>query len=241
MGLNRKKATEVVANENEEYIWDNLEEEDYDGRLAYVADLGLQINEYKGDFKGNFQQISLGIEVIGEGVEDEDGEMQARILWTKPFFIYDSLTEKGTELKYYKLFVPKAQEGDDPDWDAQLGKPVSVSVVHVQGKGDNKDKTYDNVESLSKIPKKYLDDVGEAIAETGIGDSDDADNFVTKGLFGLPKFVFDKRIVEDEQEEEEEKPAKKKPAKKERAAAKKAKKAGKKKAADEDEDDENPF
>ena len=240
MGLNRKKATEVAGGDNDDYIWENLEEDSYDCRLAYIADLGLQANEYKGDFKGNFQQIALGVEVIGEGVEDEDGELLPRILWTKPFYIYDSLTEKGTELKYYKLFVPKAQEGDDPDWEAQLGKPISAEVVHVQGTGDNKDKKYDNIASLDKIPKKYQKDVGEAIAEVGIGDSDDPKNFVTKGLFGLPKFVFDKRIVEDEEEEkDDDEPAKpKKKAKK--ASAKKAKKASKEEDDDED-DDENPF
>jgi len=255
MGLKRRKATEVADTGNEEYIWNNLEEEDYDARLVYVADLGLQVNEFKGEFKGNFQQISLGIEVIGEVVEDEEGELHPRILFTKPFFIYDNLTERGTELKFYKLFVPKADEGDVPDWDAQLGKAISVSVVHVQGKGENKDKTYDNIAGLSKIPKKYIDDVGDAVAEVGIGDADDADNFVTKGLYGLPKYVLDKRIVNESDDDEEEEEPEEKPRKKARKAkedkadkkpAKKANKRGKAKAKpveDEEEvdEDDDPF
>ena len=235
MGLNRKKATGVQGG-NDDYMWKNLEEEDYPCRLAYIADLGLQVNEYKGEFKGNFQQISLGVEVIGEGAEDEDGVLQPRILWTKPFYIYDSLTEKGTELKYYKIFVPKAEDGDIPDWEAQLGKPVSATVINVQGNGENKDKKYDNIESLSKIPKQYQDDVGVAIAETGIGDSDDPDNFVTKGLFGLPKFVWGKRVTEDEKEEDAPKAEKKV----EKVAKKKAAKKAEPEAAG-DFDEDEPF
>jgi len=196
MGLVRKAATGVVKNDDD-YIWDNLKAGDYECRLAYVADLGLQAKDYKGDFKGNFQQLCLGVEVIGEGVEDKDKVMQPRILWSKPFYIYDSLTEKGTEMAFYSIFDASAVEGDVPNWEKQLGKPLSVTVESVQGKGANSDKTYDNVKELNKIPDKYQSGVGVAIGGTGIGDSDDPKNVVTKGLFGLPKFIFDRRIIED--------------------------------------------
>jgi len=198
MALNRKSATGVVKSEDDKYIWENLKKGDYECRLVYVADLGLQEKSYMGEFAGNFQQLALGVEVIGQGITDEDGNVLPRVLWTKPFYVYENgLTEKGTELKYYSLFDGGAVEGDIPDWEAQLDKVVSASVINVAGKGYNKDKIYDNIKGLDKIPEKYQGDVGKSISNTGVGDSEDKDNLVTKGLFGLPKFVWDKRIIEE--------------------------------------------
>ena len=199
MALNRKKATGVVKKETDsDYNWENLDKGSHEGRLVYVADLGLQEKNYKGEFQGNFQQISLGIEVIGQGMDDKDGVLQPRILWTKPFNVYENgLTENGIELEYYSVFDTDADENTDPDWEAQLDKVCSVNVINVEGTGANKDKTYDNIKSLDKIPEKYQKDVEGSTVKCAIGDSEDKDNLVTKGLFGLPKFVWEKRIVEE--------------------------------------------
>lgn len=197
MALNRKKATGVAKSEDDKYVWENLKKGDYECRLVFVADLGLQEKSYMGEFSGNFQQLALGVEVIGQGVTDDEGSVLPRILWTKPFYVYENgLTEKGTELKYYSLFDSAAVEGDIPDWESQLDKIVSASVVNVEGKGENKGKIYDNIKGLDKIPEKYQGDVGKSISNSGVGDSEDENNLVTKGLFGLPKFVYDKRIIE---------------------------------------------
>lgn len=206
MGLTRREATEVVGGGDNIYNWENLTPGDHEGRLAYIADLGLQAREFKNEFKGNFQQISLGIEIVGKGMEvteDEVTRMEPRILWTKPFYIYSSMDSKGKEFEYYALFDTSAEVDTIPDWEAQLGKPISVHVETVKGTGKNKDHTYDNVKSIARIPEAYQAGVGELSVTPCIGDSDDPENVVTKGLFGLPKHVFDKRVKDGDVPAEE--------------------------------------
>jgi len=187
MALARR--TESSGGSNIDY--ENLEVGEHDGRLVMVADLGLQRQEYKGEYKGDVQQIALGIEILGETITIDDAE-QPRLMWTRPMYIYSTLTPKGKELEFYSIFDPSANEGELPDWDAQLGKPCTVNVEHVH----KDDKTYDNVKALLPIPVKYQDGVDPATMEMGVGDSDEKDNPVNKALFGLAKYVFDKRVVQ---------------------------------------------
>lgn len=196
MALKRRKATETPEREPMESTieYTNLEEGEHEGRLVYVADLGLQSKEYAGTFLGNIQQISLGIEIPDAHLVDSEGDKLPRLLWTKPFYIYNSLTKKGIELEYYSIFDKSAEPGNVPDWEAQLGKPVSAYVEHVNGKGENSDRVYDNIKYLSAIPAKYQDGVAKNELVTCIGDSDDPENECTKALFGLAKFVYEKRV-----------------------------------------------
>ena len=203
MALARRKPTETVEKEFDGIKWGNLEKGEHEGRLVMVADLGLQENVYKGEFKGNFQQVALGIEIIGKGMTLEDGNTLPRILWTKPFYVYDKMGEKGTEFKHYSMFDSSAQPETVPDWDSQLGKPISVFVEHVNGKGDKAKEIYDNISRLIPIPEKYQGGVGPAICQTiGIGNCDEEDNAVNKALFGLAKHVFDKRVIPQEKKED---------------------------------------
>jgi hypothetical protein len=196
MSLNRREATEVLKKESEgtTLVYDNLPVGDNEGRLVYVADLGLQSRVFKGTFKGNFQQLALGIEIPDHPMKNEDGESLPRILWTKPFYIYEKMGETGHEYAYYSAFDTSAQAETVPDWDAQLGKPINVVVEHNQGKGENSDKTYDNIKALTPIPAKYQEGVAVATITPAIGDADDAENVVTKALYGLVKHVYDKRV-----------------------------------------------
>ena len=256
MALNRRNPTETPEYEGG-VEWVNLEEGDFAARLVAVADLGLQRKEFKGDFKGNYQQIALGLEVLGEGMEDEEtGEWLARILWTAPFYIYPSKVGKK-ELEYFKVFNPKAKEEDLPDWESVLGDACYVYVTNVEGKGENKGKVYDNITTLTRMPTPEQKKQEEATEILGMGDADDPKNPVTAILRGLAKHVFDKRISDDavveevEDEEEEEAPkaaAKKKTAtvgkKAPTSAGKKStrKTSPKKEEVDEeDEDESDPF
>jgi len=166
-----------------------LDEGEYEGRLVYVADLGLQENNYKGEEKPLTQQIALGIELIGETLLIDDVE-RPRLMFTKPFNMFSTLNEKGNELKYLRIFNPKAIEGVESDWEAVLDTPVNVSVVNVTN-GDN---TYNNIGSLAPIPAKYQSSVGKSTLTPAIGNADDEDNVVTASLFGLSKYVYDKRL-----------------------------------------------
>jgi len=171
-------------------VYDNLTEGEHDGRLVMVADLGIQIREHKGVAKGEAQQIALGIEILGETITVDDVE-QPRFMWSRPFFIYNTLTAKGKEIEFYSIFDPSCNEGELPDWEGMLGKPCTVMVEHTH----KDDKTYDNIKALMPIPVKYQDGVAPATMDMGTGDSDVADDMVTGKLFGLAKWVFDKRVV----------------------------------------------
>ncbi|NOR58442.1 MAG: hypothetical protein GQ474_07965 [Sulfurimonas sp.] len=190
MALKRKgNAKESTAVE-----YDKLGEGEFDGRLVYVADLGLQEGMmWKGVQKDDTQQLSLGIEIVGNHVTI-DGKQVPRILWTQPFNVFRTLTEKGREIQMYNVFG-KGVIGEEADWDAALGQPCNVKVIAKSNKEG--DKVFDNIESLGSIPTKFQDKIEKNELEPCIGDSDDPENEATKALFGLAKWVFDKRIKEE--------------------------------------------
>lgn len=175
--------------------YENLEAGEYEGRLAYVGDLGLQAREFRGEEKPPCQQISLGIELVDSTVVI-DGNEQPRLMWTRPINIFHTLNEKGKELEYYKVFDSSAKEGQVADWDSVISEPCSVNVVHGTSKADPSAK-YDNIGSVTPIPAKYKDGVSAMrISDACVGDADDLDNPATKALFGLARHVFDKRLDE---------------------------------------------
>ncbi len=173
---------------------------EYEARLVYVADLGVQLNSYRGEEKDPVQKIALGFEILGESVSI-DGEESARYMFGKPFNVYYSLTKKGSELAYYKIFNPQAEAGEVADWDAVLGTPCSVLIGYTKSKDGST--TYDNIQSISSIPKKYHKGVEEGKLSTAVGDSDDPDNEVTRRLYGLAKWTYDQRITEENSGEQD--------------------------------------
>ncbi len=191
-----KRRGEVIESNKEFEPIPNLEEGEYEGRLRYVADLGLHSNEWKGEKKPDVQKIALGIEIIGETVEI-DGEDKPRLLWARPFNVFRTMTERGTELPMFKVFKPSAKEGDVADWDSVINESCSVIVEHVQGRGDNADRVFDNIASISPIPAKYKKDVEEgSITDGCTGDADEEENPAQQAMFGLPRWFHDNRLEE---------------------------------------------
>jgi len=192
MALIRKGVAKTASIED----YEKLENGEHEGRLVYVADLGMH-EAYKAGpedaDKPDVQKICLGIEAVGNPVQI-NGESQPRILWTAPINIYQELTELGNELKAYRVFDPQAQAGSVADWDSVLGSPCNM-VIGKRKSGDGT-KEYDNINSLTPIPAKYQDGVAEAITTPCVGDSDDASNPCTMALFGLAKYVYEKRITD---------------------------------------------
>jgi len=189
-GIKRRGTT--PEGNKEEYA--KLKNGDYEARLVYVADLGLQEREYKGEKKPDAQQLALGFEVLGEYVTINEVEVP-RILWTRPFNVFNVLTAKGKELEYMKIFNPTASDGEEGDWESVLGTPVSLTVGKRQSA---KGQEFDNINNIAAIPAKYHKDVAASDIEPAIGDCDDPDNVVNKALFGLVKLVLDKRVVKEE-------------------------------------------
>ena len=182
MALERKTTKSEGSNSD----YENLTAGEYEARLVYVADLGMHQDEYKGEVKPERQKITLGLELIGQTVTIDDEE-KPRFMWVRPFNIFNSLTEKGNEMKYYKVFDPACKEGDVPDWDAQIGKACSVYV-------EQNEKGYDEITSVSAIPAKYQDDIAPATIEGGVGDG----AAVVDALYGLAKWTYDNQIKEED-------------------------------------------
>ena len=187
MALNRTTAQQET-NSNVEYS--NLAVGEHEGRLVYVADLGMQAREFKGEEKTPAQQLSLGIEIMGNSV-NVDGTMRPRLLWSRPFNVFQTLNERGIEYQLYKAFNTSAQEGTVADWDEVLGTPVNVVVKH-RAAGD---RTYDDIASLSPIPARFHDSIAASeFTDSSVGDCEDDSNPAQQAMFGLPKYVFDRRI-----------------------------------------------
>jgi hypothetical protein len=171
----------------------NLTEGEHEARLVYVSDCGLQAREYMGEVKTPAQQIALCLEIIGESVTI-DGIEQPRIIWTKPFNIFGRMDSKSTEYKMYRAFVTQAKEDTVADWEEVLGMPVNVIIKHHKKDAET---TYDNVDGLIAIPQKYASNVGPAMtADIGIAGSEDADSAPIRNLFGLAKYIHDKRLTD---------------------------------------------
>ena len=179
----------------------NLSEGQHEGRLVYVADLGLQRKEYNGEFMGNVQQLALGIEIIGSSVTI-DGKEKPRLMWTKPFYIYNNMGEKSREYAYYKVFSPTAEPESVPNWEAQLGKCCTVVVKHANGKGEKAAFKYDNISDLLSIPEKYQSGVGKNVLTPAIGGAEEPNNEAIKALFGLTKMVHERRLEPGVQSED---------------------------------------
>ena len=189
MAINRVSPQAEKSTSTIEYT--NVAEGEHEGRLVYVADLGLQERNFAGEEKPPAQQLSLGIELVGQEQTLSDGGTLPRILWSKPFNIFQTMNERGNEYKYYKMFVPTARDGEVADWDSVLGMPINVVVTHSK----SGDRTYDNISSMSAIPTKYQSQVtAAATTEMAVGDAEDENNIATKAMFGLVKYLHDKRV-----------------------------------------------
>ena len=187
MAIKRTGAT-VSTDQN-----DILPEGEYEGRLVYVADLGMQKREkdFGEGIRPPIQQLALGIEILGQ-TRTYEGETTPMLMWTNGFNILRTLTEMGNELKRFKVFSSSAKEGQVADWDSVIGKPCSVQVVHRGG--------YANIKEILAIPEKYQKDVAEGgITDGCTGDVGDENNPAQKAMYGLPRWCVDNnRASEDD-------------------------------------------
>jgi len=175
--------------------YENATAGEHESRLVYVLSLGTHQDEYKGEKKNPCEKKVLGLEVVDQTVEI-NGEEKPRIVWTKPFNSFSSLTEKGKETEYYWAFDPNIEAGSKPNWEDQLGKPCTVHIQHVKSKDGAK--TYDNVSTLTPIPKKYQDKVEANQLTPGISLETESD--LHNKLFGLAKYVYDNRLEEERED-----------------------------------------
>lgn len=174
--------------------YENMKPGEYDARLVYVADLGMQERSFQGEDKPPAQQLALGVEIMGE-TTTVDGIEQPRLLWVKPFNIFYKMSDKGKELQYYKVFNTSAQADTVADWDAVLGNPCAVTIANVTAKDG---KVYDEVANLAAIPLKYQGNVpASSYTDACTGDSEDESNAAQVAMYGLSKYVHAKRLLGD--------------------------------------------
>lgn len=187
------KRINTGSTESKNVVFEALPPGEYEGRLVYIADLGLQARDFKGDEKPPCQQISLGIEICGQTVTIDD-VVVPKMLWTKPFNIFAKLNDKGREMEYYKVFNSKAEDGTVADWDSHMGDPCSVHISNREGRGEHSGRTFEEISILAPIPAKYRKGVPEARITPCIGDAEDENNEATKAMYGLVKYIHAKRM-----------------------------------------------
>ena len=188
MGIERLT---VKTSGGDKLTYDNLEAGEYEARLIYVADLGMQNRKpFNGDEKTPCQQIALCFEVLDSTVE-LNGETRPRTLWSTTINVFSSMGGMGHELSMYRAFVPTAPENSLPDWEAQLGKPVNITVAPKESKG----RVFDNIMNVSAIPLKYQDKVPEAVTtEFSAAGCEELDSPAIKNLRGYQKTAHENRI-----------------------------------------------
>ena len=176
----------------------NLGAGEHEGRLRYVADLGMQERTpfQKGDpERAPCQQLSLGIEIVGETIE-VDGKTLPRLLWSPPFNVFNTMSGLGKELKFFKAFDSSAKEDTVADWDSVLNEPCNVTTVLNEGKGASAGRTFDNIVGIAAIPAKYKAGVEKGIVTDGCtGDCEDDDNPAQSNMYGLPDVLHSRRIT----------------------------------------------
>ena len=191
--MSLKRISTGSSSKSSNVTFEALPPGEYEGRLVYIADLGLQARDYKGEEKDPCQQISLGIEICGQTVTIDEEEIP-KMLWTKPFNIFSKLNDKGREMEYYQVFNPEAEDGTVADWDAYMGAPCSVYITNRDGKGEYVGKVFEEISKISPIPSKYRSGVPEARLTPAIGDAEDDNNEATKAMYGLTRYVHAKRL-----------------------------------------------
>ena len=177
----------VSSNTNKETNNVALPAGDYDGRLVYVADLGIIRDEYKGEVNER-QKLVLGIEILGKEVEVEvDGEKVTKplILWSKAFNIYARTSDKSVEFKFATVFEPAFKGGIAFEWEDVLGAPVSV-VLSVTDDGK-----YNNIERLQAVPSRFASAFPANVTEPATGRYDD--EAIKGDLYGLPLWLVKNR------------------------------------------------
>jgi len=180
-------AIERVSTSNKENNNVALPAGEYDGKLVYVADLGLIRDEYKGEVTER-QKIVLGIEILGKEVElDVDGEKVTKplVLWSKAFNIYAKTSSKSIEFKFATVFDPSFKGGVAFDWEEVLGSPVSVALTVTD------DGKFNNVASLMPIPARFAASLDEAVSDPYAGRYDEEP--IKSNIYGLPLWLVKNR------------------------------------------------
>ncbi|MBL4753832.1 MAG: hypothetical protein JKY52_09610 [Flavobacteriales bacterium] len=172
---------------------EQLAEGKYKARLAYVTDLGIQQNEYKGENK-DCQQLALGLEILGETRtvgEDGDKEELPLVIFLRGFNIFQTMDERGGEFKNYKVFNEDAVAGEVADWDAMIGKACTAVIQHNKG-------GYAEIKALQGIPEEFQEGIALMLTEDGCtGDVSDETNPAQKAAWGLARWAIDNNQVEE--------------------------------------------
>ena len=165
----------------------------YEARLVLIGDCGQVEDVFQGKSNGIKHKIGLGFELIDKKKIMDNGVELAKIIWTQPFNTFGSLTERGKETEFYRVFDPSAVVKEIPNWKQFLNTPCTVTIFHDDVKGVMREA----FRSVAPIPDKYHSMVGEAVTPQGVCDAYDDSNPYNKEMFGLMKVLFDRRIPKE--------------------------------------------
>lgn len=160
------------SNKSYDYGWEDGET--YFARVVQIVDLGLQDGgEYQGSPKPDAEKILFTFEF--PDVRNEEGKpawlsvnLALPQRWEDGGF--KGMHVKSNLLKYLDVLYPEGlyRGGKNPnyvtfghgfDWSRILGRPAQLTITTRET--DGKVKAYIKTSSMSKVPKKFVDSVGE--------------------------------------------------------------------------------
>jgi len=168
--------------------YEQVPEGNHIGRVHEVIFLGTVSEEYKGVTKAT-PKIRIGFELAKKM---EDG----RPFTISTFPITASMNSKAKFRKLVQGIVKLTSETEKEfDPETLIGKECLVNVIHNQGKGDNSDKTYENVAGCSPLPEGTTTPelVNEAfvfdINSSPLEDLERIPEFVRNQILGTPEYL----------------------------------------------------
>lgn len=180
MGINSKN---VPSNGGGGKQQEPIEAGNYPARLVQVIDLGLQPQRpFKGEEKPPAYCIYTTYELLDEFMKDEDGnDDETKPRWqSEEMPLYNIGADLAKSTKRYKAIDPDLDcEGD---WGQLLGKPVTVSINAVDGKGNHLGKVFNNISGTAPMRPKDIAKAEELKNPTKMFDLDNPDMEVFNSL-----------------------------------------------------------
>jgi hypothetical protein len=161
----------------------------YPAKVVGIVDLGMHVQEYKGEKKDPRNEVAFTYEFLDEFLKDEDGnDLEDKPRWlTEQMAMYGPEADKAKSTSRYKALDPTGQHKGDLI--KCLGAACMVTVVHNPKKEGNG--VWENISGISPMRAKDPLQKQPLVHEPYFFSLDDPDIAV---FLKLPEFLK-KKIV----------------------------------------------
>lgn len=124
----------------------------YPAKVVGIVDLGMHVQEYKGEKKDPRNEVALTYEFLDEFMKDADGqELEDKPRWlTEQMSMFGLEADKAKSTKRYQALDPSGQHGGDLV--KCLGAACMVTIIHNPKKDGNG--VWENISGISPMRSK---------------------------------------------------------------------------------------